>query len=183
MNDLLRRRRGMMVARKPARDPIYRISNYDMTAGIKDTGVILAQEGSPGYTIIAKFDSSLCNMTLNYLSRVGTYGKYAYIYIANEPSTFGVRGSKINQNYYPPEDEVYTWLSSACISVNLQSMTSVVFMNDLASQNGLITEFVVPTETFKINTDDRKNRQVVLNDLAIYPYPMTEAQMRALVQQ
>ena len=185
MNDLLRRRRGMMGEKSAAVEPIYRISNYDFNNGVIDTSVLLAQEGSHGYTVIAKVDCS--NNTHNQpaiINGAGIYGRYSFIYLTNAKPVYGIQSfSHGNQSYYPPEAEMKTWLSSICISVNLQTMTTCVFMNDRPADNGTITSFATPTKNLKINPDNRRATNIVLDWLEIYPYPMTEAQMRALVQQ
>lgn len=185
MNDLLRRRRAMMGAKSAAVEPIYRISNYDFNNGVLDTSVLLAQEGSIGYSIIAKVDCSNNTHTQPaIINGAGIYGSYSFIYLTNARPVYGIQSfNNGSQNHYPPEAEIKTWLSSICISVNLQAMTTCVFMNDLSAANGTITSFATPTTTLKINPDNRKATNIVLDWLEIYPYPMTEAQMKALVQQ
>lgn len=186
MSDLmLRRRRAMMGAKSAAVEPIYRISNYDFNNGVIDTSVLLAQEGSIGYSIIAKVDCSNNTIGLpTIINGAGIYRSYSYIYLTNAKPVYGIQSfSGGNQSYYPPAAEQKTWLSSICISVNLQAMTTCVFMNDRPANNGTITSFATPTETLGINPNNRRNTNIVLDWLEIYPYPMTEAQMRALVQQ
>lgn len=183
--NLLERRRAMMGAKSAAVEPIYRISNYDFNNGVIDTSVLLAQEGSHGYTVIAKVDcSNNTNGQPTIINGAGIYGSYSYIYLTNAKPVYGIQSFHGgNQSYHPPEAERKTWLSSICISVNLQAMTTCVFMNDLPANNGTIDSFATPTTTLKINSDNRRTTNIVLNWLEIYPYPMTEAQMRALVQQ
>lgn len=180
--DLMNIRRRM-IAGKNAMRPIYSIYNYSPNQGKLDTGVSLVNEGTKGYTVIIKVDCDMNTVACRVISGAGIYRPYCYLYPKRNFSYYGIKnGLHVETNYFPGTDFYLTWLKALCITVNLEEMTSCCFLNDRPAENGIITEVVETTKNIVIFPDNIKNAHIILNKLEIYPYSMTEAQMRKLVQ-
>ena len=179
--DLMSIRRGLL-AGKNAMKPIYSIYNYSAGQGKLDTGVSLVNEGTKGYTIIIKVDCDTNTIACSIINGAGIYRPYCFLYPNRNPSYYGIKGNKVDVNYFPGTDFYLTWLKALCVTVNLEEMTTCAFLNDEPAKNGTITEVVEATKNIVIFPDNRKDAHIMLNKLEIYPYSMTEAQMRKLVQ-
>ena len=179
--DLMEIRRRMLMGKNVMR-PIYSIYNYSASQGKLDTGISLVNEGTKGYTIIIKVDCDMNDVACPIISGAGIYRPYCYIYPGRNFSYYGIKGKGIDVNYFPGTDFYLTWLKALCLTVNLEDMTTCAFLNDNPAVNGIIIEIAEVTDNIEVFPANREDAHIMLNKMEIYPYSMTEAQMRKLVQ-
>lgn len=169
------------MARASEKQPVYVVKNILFNGSAFDTGVLLAKEGSSGYTVFLKFDSSQStDVHSNFLQGTGFYEYYYFFYANNAHAVWGRKGIQPSREVRNlPSSDRPKWINTLVLSFNFDTRTEIVAFNNYI-RTGNMNESNASTETLKINPSNRTDGLIV-EEMRIYDYPMTVSDVEKLI--